>query len=216
MRWIDGEEPPAMKEPRDEMLDHEFDGIREYNNPPPNWIMYILYGTLGFAIVYWFVWHVVGGAPFPVDSYNAEVARAAEVQLARMTNQELNDEALQLMSVIPAQVTDGKKLFDQFCVACHAADGSGNVGPNLTDGYWLYGGKPMQILATVTNGVPAKGMVSWRDQLGPVRIQKVTAYLLTLRGKNLPGKAPQGDPEPVGGAAAAPAAGAAPGAKGAM
>lgn len=185
-----------MKEPRDEMLDHEFDGIREYNNPPPPWIMYLLYGTLGFALVYWLVWHVVGGAPFPVDNYNKQVAQAAEAQLARMANMEMTDEALQLMSVVPAQVAEGRKLFEQFCVACHAADGSGSVGPNLTDGYWLHGGKPMQIMNTITSGVPAKGMVAWRDQLGPARIQKVTAYLVSIKGKNLPGKAPQGDPEP--------------------
>ena len=54
----------------------------------------------------------------------------------------------------------------------------------------------------MTNGVPAKGMVAWGDQLGPARVQKVVAYVLTLKGTNVPGKAPQGVPE--GGGAASP------------
>jgi cytochrome c oxidase cbb3-type subunit 3 len=80
-------------------------------------------------------------------------------------------------------------------VACHQADGSGLVGPNLTDAYWLHGGQPLDILHTVTNGVPEKGMVAWLSQLGPRRVEDVTVYVLTLKGKNLPGKEPQGEPE---------------------
>jgi hypothetical protein len=49
-----------MTRQRDEMLDHEFDGIREYNNPPPRWIMMILYGSIVFGIGYWLYYHTYG------------------------------------------------------------------------------------------------------------------------------------------------------------
>jgi cytochrome c oxidase cbb3-type subunit 3 len=99
------------------------------------------------------------------------------------------------MSTVPSVVGAGRATFEQFCVACHLADGSGIVGPNLTDGYWLHGGQPMQIWNTVTHGVPEKGMVAWGNQLGPKRVQEVVAYVLTMKGLNRPGKEPQGEPE---------------------
>jgi len=185
----------AAASQRDEILAHEYDGIREYDNPPPNWIMAILYGSLVFAVAYWAFYHVFDLGTLPVKEYRAEVAKAAEAQLARMSGEEPSDETLALLAQTPAGSVEGGQIYQQFCVACHQADGSGSVGPNLTDAYWIHGGRPLQILATVTNGVPEKGMVAWGGQLGPARVQKVVAYVLTLKGKNLPGKEPQGDPE---------------------
>ena len=190
-----GAQAGAFRTARDEILAHDYDGIREYDNPPPNWIMAILYASLIFAVGYWTFYHVFDLGSLPVKEYQAEAARAAANQLARMAGQEPTDESLALMAQTPAGTAEGAQIFQQFCVACHAADGSGSVGPNLTDPYWLHGGRPTQILATVTNGVPDKGMVAWAGQLGPARVQKVVAYVLTLKGKNLPGKAPQGEPE---------------------
>jgi cytochrome c oxidase cbb3-type subunit III len=195
-----------MRGPKDEMLEHEFDGIREFDNPPPAWIMWMLYGSVVVAVAYWLFYQTFGVGWLPVQSYEVEMARAAEAQLAKMSTQELSDTTLLLMSAVPSQVSEGRKIFEQFCVVCHGASGEGNVGPNLTDGFWLHGGAPMKVLNTVTNGVPDKGMVAWAGQLGPARVQKVVAYVLTIKNTNRPGKAPQGDPE----VAAAATAGAAP------
>jgi mono/diheme cytochrome c family protein len=112
-----------------------------------------------------------------------------------MAKVELNDRTLELMAAIPAKVGEGRQIFEQFCVACHGAGGEGSVGPNLTDPFWIHGWTPMQIHKTVTYGVPDKGMVAWAGQLGPARVQTVTAYVLTLKNTNRPGKAPQGEPE---------------------
>jgi cytochrome c oxidase cbb3-type subunit III len=192
-----------MTRPKDEMLEHEFDGIREFDNPPPGWIMWMLYGSIAFAVCYWLFYETYGVGWLPARQYEAEMSQAAETQLARMSTQELSDKTLLLMAAVPAQVGEGRAIFEQFCVVCHGANGEGNVGPNLTDGYWLHGGAPMQILHTVTYGVPDKGMVAWGGQLGPARVQKVVAYVLSIRDTNRPGKAPQGERE----AAASPAAG---------
>jgi cytochrome c oxidase cbb3-type subunit 3 len=201
----------VTKRVQDEMLDHEFDGIREFDNPPPGWIMWILYASVVFAVVYWLFFHTFGIGTLPHQELVSDNAKAAEIQLARMAGQELTDETLQLMAAVPERVNEGRQIFEQFCVQCHLQKGEGSVGPNLTDGYWLHGGKPMQILNTVTRGVPEKGMVAWGDQLGPMRVQKVVAYTLTIKNTNVPGKAPQGvlepveDPKAPGTAAPAPA-----------
>ncbi len=196
---------------RDRVLDHEYDGIREYDNRLPNWWLFTLYGAIVFAVLYWFVLHTWRWAPLSHEKYTIEMGKAAEAQLARMAGQSVTDESLRLMAQVPAAVDRGRAVFEQFCVTCHLADASGQVGPNLTDGYWLHGGGPLQILKTVTDGVPDKGMAAWGNQLGPMRVQDVVAYVLTVKDTNRPGKAPQGEPEsaasPAGAdASAAPAA----------
>ena len=78
--------------------------------------------------------------------------------------------------------------------ACHLDQGQGSVGPNLTDDFWIHGCKPMDLLNTVNNGVAAKGMPAWLNQLGPSRTMSAVAYVLTLKDTNVPGKAPEGEP----------------------
>jgi cytochrome c oxidase cbb3-type subunit 3 len=182
----------------DIILGHDFDGIQEYDNRLPNWWLLTLYGAILFSVLYWTALHTWRWMPQSHEKYRQEMAEAAQAQLAAMATQQVSDEALLLMSQIPENVARGKAIFDGFCVACHLADGSGQVGPNLTDAFWLHGGRPLQIHHTVTYGVPEKGMVAWGNQLGPARVQDVVAYVLTLKGKNRPGKAPQGEPETQG------------------
>ena len=182
------------KEPdQDRLLDHEYDGIREFDNRLPNWWLYTLYGAIIFSIGYWIIFHTLGAVPLPRGRYELEMIAAAEDQLKRMEGQEISNETLSLMATVPDRVQKGKQLFEQFCVVCHGNQGEGNVGPNLTDNYWLHGYQPLDILGTVTNGVPEKGMAAWGDQLGPVRVQSVVSYVLTLLGTNVKGKDPQGE-----------------------
>jgi cytochrome c oxidase cbb3-type subunit 3 len=203
----DPHEPDAPGEgssDRDRLLDHEYDGIREYDNKLPNWWQYTLYGAIVFSVVYWLIFHVYDLVPLPLGRYQLEMAEAADAQLRRMAGEELTDQALFLMTSVPDRTARGRKLFEQYCVVCHGQQGEGNVGPNLTDDYWLHGNRPLQILHTVEHGVPAKGMAAWGGQLGPVRVQEVVSYVLTIGGTRLPGKAPQGEelgppraPDPV-------------------
>jgi cytochrome c oxidase cbb3-type subunit 3 len=178
------------------VLDHEYDGIREYDNKLPNWWLYTLYGAIVFSVGYWLVFHPFGVGKLPRERYVVEMTTAAEAQLARMEGQEIDDEALTLMASIPERVEAGRQVFGTFCVVCHTESGGGSVGPNLTDAYWIHGGAPTDILLTVTQGVPDKGMAAWGGQLGPRRVQAVVSYVLTLKNTNAPGgKAPEGNRE---------------------
>jgi cytochrome c oxidase cbb3-type subunit 3 len=166
---------------------HEIDGIEEYDNQLPRWWLYSLYLTMVFAAGYWFVYHSGGFADQPLQIYQAELQKKAK------STGTVSPELLAALANDPAVVEKGKQVFTSTCVACHRNDGGGSVGPNLTDDYWLHGGTPDKIFKTVSEGVPDKGMPSWKPQLGDERVQAVTAYVLTLKGKNVPGgKPPQG------------------------
>ena len=71
------------------------------------------------------------------------------------------------------------------------------IGPNLTDNAWIHGaGKLTDIYGVVDGGVAAKGMPAWGRQLTPIELRKVVAFVGTLRGTNVPGKAAEGTPVP--------------------
>lgn len=88
----------------------------------------------------------------------------------------------------------GKKIYVDYCVACHGVFGEGTIGPNMTDNYWIHGGSTADIVRIINVGVPAKGMLPWNRTLKPLEIQQVTSYIHTLIGTDPPnGKAPQGE-----------------------
>jgi cytochrome c oxidase cbb3-type subunit 3 len=67
-------------------------------------------------------------------------------------------------------------------VACHAADGTGNIGPNLTDATWIHGGTPDEINNTVFFGVEGRGMIGWGPVLGAQEVASLAAYVHSLGG----------------------------------
>lgn len=178
----------------DSIKDHEFDGIQEFDNRLPNWWLWTLYGSIVFALLYWIVFHTLAIGTLPVARFEADMLAAQEAQLARAEALGLSNETFMLMTEMAPKVTEGRALFVQYCVQCHLDDGRGLVGPNLTDGFSVHGCEPMQMYKTVSEGVAAKGMPAWLNQLGPSRVQAVTAYVLTIRGNNVEGKAPEGEP----------------------
>ena len=83
------------------------------------------------------------------------------------------------------------------CLACHGAKGEGGIGPNMTDNYWIHGNTVEDMRHIINEGVPAKGMVSWKTLLNPEKIENVIAFIQTFEGTNPTNpKAPQGKEYP--------------------
>lgn len=72
---------------------------------------------------------------------------------------------------------DGAAVFTKNCVACHMADLTGGVGPNLVDDEWIHGGTLDDIRRTIIEGVPAKGMITWKGVLPDDQIEAVARYV---------------------------------------
>jgi cytochrome c oxidase cbb3-type subunit 3 len=88
---------------------------------------------------------------------------------------------------------NGRQTYGKFCAPCHRVDGGGLVGLNLTDNYWIHGSTYTDSVKIIWDGVPAKGMITWKTVLKPEEIQSVASYIYTLRGAKLlsPGKLPE-------------------------
>ena len=178
------------------ILDHNYDGIRELDNHLPPWWKWMFYATIVFGIVYLAAYHVFDKMPLQEAEYLAEIEQAEEVRLARLANQpaKVIDENNVEVVTDPIALNKGEKIFIRNCAQCHAEDGGGNIGPNLTDEYWLHGGGVVDIFVTIREGVPDKGMIPWGPLLSSEQIQNVTGYIMTLNGTTPANpKAPQGE-----------------------
>ena len=178
------------------VLDHEYDGIEELDNPLPGWWLATFYICIAFAGVY-FTWqNILAGGHVHEQAYRAEraaiEAKSAAAEAAKVKaidpvafNKELSDKGL---------AASGAQVFGSRCASCHGPQAGGLIGPNLTDAYWIHGdGTPLEIYKVVDKGVNDKGMPNWGAILKPGDLKQVTAFVYSLKGSH-PGnpKAPQG------------------------
>jgi cytochrome c oxidase cbb3-type subunit 3 len=183
------------------LLDHEIDGIRELDNKLPRWWVWLFYLTIMYAIFYLSYYHVFAKGDLAkkgqmATEYQAEMKIGEALKVAAMTKFEATIATLQ-PSQAPDVLANGKKTFLTLCAPCHRPDGGGLVGPNLTDDYWIHGANFSNSVATIWNGVPAKGMITWKNTLKPKEIYDVASYLYTLRGTKPPNPKPPENQAPV-------------------
>ncbi|MBD2722333.1 cbb3-type cytochrome c oxidase N-terminal domain-containing protein [Hymenobacter armeniacus] len=181
-------------EVRDELLDHDYDGIHEFDNDLPPWWKYGFYATIVFAIGYVTYYHVLKTGQLQGAEYAAEMQQAA--LLIAATPDDPNQVTTYTALTAPAELSSGKSLFMTNCAPCHGASGEGKVGPNLTDEYWLHGGEVNHVYKTIKYGVNGKGMVAWKGKLSGKQMLQVASYVLSLQGtKPANAKPPQGEKE---------------------
>jgi cytochrome c oxidase cbb3-type subunit 3 len=175
-------------------IDHEFDGIRELDNPIPPWFTTLFAATLVFGAVYLISYHVLGSGTVMADEYKLELAAADLERRIVLAAEGAVDENALIMVTDPVALKWAGETFQKNCVSCHGAHGEGLVGPNLTDQYWIHGGSITNIYTTIKTGVPAKGMITWQLVFTPRQIQQLASYVLTLQGTNpANGKKPEGN-----------------------
>lgn len=177
------------------LLDHEYDGIREYDNPLPGWWRAVFIATIVFAGGY-FAYEHLGWAKTPAERYKIALAGWQAGYKGGpggggdgpMVSEDMLASGADNADI----VSHGKAVFVARCTGCHGDDASGKIGPNLTDLYQIHGSTRMDIFATITGGAPGTAMIAWGETLKPAEIIAVATFVSSLRGKNLPGKEPQG------------------------
>ena len=172
---------------QDQLLEHDSDGIKEYDNDLPRWWVWLFWITIIVAPIYAYWFH---GVLAPTDERLAhamsEVEAKRATQSATANAVEVSEDNLLALVSDTQALAKGSELFASRCAACHQAQGQGLIGPNLTDKHWIHGGKIVDIRRTISEGVPEKGMLSWKTMLSADEMNAVTAYVWTLRGTNPP------------------------------
>jgi cytochrome c oxidase cbb3-type subunit III len=169
----------------------KYDDILEEDNHMPNWWLVILFSSIVFGFGYWLVYETTESLPNPSVVYKTEVDA---LKKARLAANPTSEEALTALSGNAEAVAEGQKVYASTCASCHGPNAEGLVGPNLTDKFWIHGNGGTDILKAVAEGFPEKGMPAWGPVIGDTKARNVTAFVLSIKGKNVPGKEPQGNP----------------------
>jgi len=171
----------------DNTTGHVWDGdLREMNNPLPRWWVGLFIITIIFAAVYLYLYPGLGGSEGKYGwtsrgQFEQEMAKGeAEVAPIYAKFQAMPVEEI---AKDPQAHAIGERLFMNTCSPCHGSDARGGKGfPNLTSGYWLHGGKPENIIETITKGrvgqmPPMAAAVGSGDD-----VKNVANYVLAISG----------------------------------
>lgn len=168
------------------LTDHEYDGIREYDNPCPTWWHLIFLGTFIFSLFYFFFF--LGSFGWTVaEAYDSAVAENLKLRFEEIGELDVDEKTLVEYMGKDDWLAIGASVFQAQCKSCHGADGSGLVGPNLTDDNYKNVKELLDIAKVVQDGASAGAMPAWKNRLHPNEVVLVSAYVANMRGKNLAG-----------------------------
>jgi len=161
-----------------EILGHsdEADGIEEYDNPLPDWWVGLFWLTIVWAIGYGVHYHFIANRSFE-QALASEMA-AAEARWPAEAAAEAAAASAANFTVTPVLVSAGEQVYNTQCVACHAPNLEGIIGPSFVDDEWIHGRSVADMLRIIREGVPAKGMIPWGPILSAQQINEVTAFIL--------------------------------------
>ncbi|MFI5202765.1 MAG: cbb3-type cytochrome c oxidase N-terminal domain-containing protein [Candidatus Kapaibacterium sp.] len=175
---------------------HEADGIQELDNGLPKWWLYGFYVTIMLSAIYLFYYNVWEGPDWNFLWYKAR--GSSNEYVAEMAHAPkpagVKDFSMFTQRTDAASLATGENIFQKtnLCFTCHRADLGGLIGPNLTDKYWLHGGRFQDILADITHGFPEKGMLKFGNgnTLTDDQLVNVASYVLSKQGSNPPNPKP--------------------------
>ena len=188
-----------------ETTGHEWDGLKELNNPLPRWWVWIFLITCIWSFWYWVVypsWPVPGGATEGTSGYTQfkELKESQNEIVARQKryldrfekasfDQIMNDPELYAFAK-----AGGSAAFKDNCATCHGSGAEGSKGyPNLNDDDWLWGGRLSDIHQTLKYGIRADNLDSRISDMPAFgkdgllkrkEIDAVVDYVLALSGEH--------------------------------
>jgi cytochrome c oxidase cbb3-type subunit 3 len=118
---------------------YEYDGITEYDNPCPAWLMYIFYFTALLAVFYTGYHFGSSSKDEILEAYAIKLKEAQTQTSASPQKPKISEGELLSLLEDPAVLAEGGEIFGEQCALCHGYSAEGMIGPNLIDNYWLHG-----------------------------------------------------------------------------
>ncbi len=186
-----------------ETTGHEWDGLKELNNPLPRWWLWVFYVCIIWSVWYWVIypsWPIPNGATEGTQGYTqfkeleesqSEIVARQQKYLNRFENASFEDIMADAELYAFARA-GGASAFKDNCATCHGTGAAGSKGyPNLNDDDWLWGGTKADIFQTLQYGIRADNLDSRVSQMPAFgkdgllkkdEIDAVVDYVLSLSG----------------------------------
>ncbi len=166
----------------DQVLNHEYDGIREYDNPTPGWWNWLFALSVVFSVVYW-AWYHIGTESTSIHQH-WESAQVAEFQkiFGAIGTLEPDEPTILKMMEDPQMMAVARGIFIGNCAACHARDGGGITGVNLTDEQFKNVRSLGEFFTVISKGANNQAMPAWENRLSVNERVILAAYAASLRG----------------------------------
>ncbi|MBL0921747.1 MAG: c-type cytochrome [Phycisphaerales bacterium] len=164
------------------LMDHSYDGIQEYDNPTPSWWHGLFWASIVFAAVYTAFWHFSEFSWSVHDMHRHQEAMHYKKLFGALGDLKPDEATMLKMMSDEKWRMVGSTIFAANCTQCHAGDGGGINGPNLTDDAYLNVRTLEDMYAIVTKGNVPKGMPAWENRLQANERILVAAYAASLRG----------------------------------
>lgn len=148
-----------------ETTGHEWDGLKELNNPLPKWWLYVFYATIVWAIGYWIVYPswpllttytsgVLGNSQRADALAALEAGMAERAQIGSALVDASLDDIRSTQGMLDFAMANGRAAFGDNCAPCHGSGATGSLGyPNLQDDAWIWGGTLDDIHTTLKYGI---------------------------------------------------------------
>lgn len=175
------------------LLDHEYDGIQEYDNPTPGWWWWLLNVTVLFSVAYFLFFTWSPEAWTNAQEHDNALAANLKLQFAEIGDLQPDEATLLKYMKDEKWLAVGKVVFAAKCAICHAANATGSTGPNMTDDYYKNIKVITDIPRVISGGAANGAMPAWKTQLHQNEIVLTAAYIASLRGQNLPGRPHEGE-----------------------
>ncbi len=188
-----------------ETTGHEWDGLKELNNPAPRWWLMVFIITVIWSIGYWVVypaWPTLSGHTPGTAGWTSKTKLAAEeqqiIERRGAYQQRINAASIDDIEHDPElyqfAIAGGQTMFRENCAACHGTGAEGGHGyPNLNDDDWLWGGDLQSIYTTLRHGVRSghpqareSAMPAFGQMLKPKEIGAIAQHVKSLSGNAAP------------------------------
>lgn len=180
VRWSHHEEHPPLDE-YDKLLNHNYDGIQEYDNPLPGWWVWLFWVSIIFSAGYWMYYHI-GVGPSLEDKYDRAVVAHVERQLAQLGDLRADNETIIRFMNDEQYMRAMGGVFRAQWAQCHGADGGGLIGPSLADEFFKNVREPSDIFKVIRDGAANGNMPFFADRMREPQMILIAAYVASLRG----------------------------------
>jgi cytochrome c oxidase cbb3-type subunit 3 len=164
------------------MTNHEYDGIREYDNPTPGWWHAIFFGTVIFAVFYLAIFSWSPAGTTPQEDLQARQTEEYAALFGKLGELKGDAATINQMRIDPKMMQVANGMFQSTCSACHGRDGGGINGVNLTDNHYKNIKVLGDLFTVISNGAANGAMPSWRNTIQQNQRVLLAAYVANLRG----------------------------------